>query len=102
MNTILQDMVIWVDLENLVTGDPDRVVLVINVFHRGPFEPASRSNWGPIAFRVGLYQYSLGNLQPLAIFQKVGEGGPDPMLTPSGSANARGVSYCFFKYLKLP
>ena len=31
----------WVDLENLVKGGPNIVFLVINVFHRGPYEPAS-------------------------------------------------------------
>ena len=47
----------WVDLENLVKVGPDRVYLVINVFHRGPYESASRKHWGPIASCGGQYQY---------------------------------------------
>ena len=42
------------DPEKLHQCGPDNVFLVINVFHRGPFRPPSRSNWiqrGPIVSR---------------------------------------------------
>ena len=46
-------------------GGPNNVILVINVFYRGPYEPPSRGVWGhgvQLLLEGGPYQYFEGNL----------------------------------------
>ena len=49
-----------------------KTFLVINVFHRGPYEPPSRNNWTQgvqFLLEKGLVLVFLDNIEPLTIFQ---------------------------------
>ena len=61
----------WAD-PHVSLADPENSIrgiltffLVINIFHRGPYEPPFRSNWTQgvqLLLNGGLYQNFLGNL----------------------------------------
>ena len=70
LNTNILTLAVKPNREEAGVGNPDNICLVTNVFHRGSYEPPSRSNWThkqldpicPIA--IGSYCFPMG---PIAI-----------------------------------